>query len=369
METLWFYLVAVMIAVYVILDGFDLGAGVLHLFVARTDSQRRIVLQSIGPVWDGNEVWLLAGGGALVLAFPRLYASAFSGFYLPLMMVLWLLILRAISIEFRSHLENPVWRPIWDVTFSVSSLLLAVFLGAALGNVVRGVPLGEDGYFFTPLWTSFRSQQSGAGNPGLVHGDSGCHQPSGPHSPWCHVGDFEDRWGSQRTGESRGRDFVATSPGVYGPRFSLHVFDPAPGTGPDERNSPRLRSAPAGAGGVVHEPRPYEEGQGAGRIPWLSRVPGFHVGERSLRAVPHGPSVRRRSCSLPDHLQCFGTGIRPLGGPALVGPGNDPGDVLHDVCLPEDGGEGGAGSRGLLKRGGVISTRTACGGGRSHPSW
>jgi cytochrome d ubiquinol oxidase subunit II len=155
MATLWFYIVAVMIAVYVVLDGFDLGAGVLHLFVARNDTERRTVLQSIGPVWDGNEVWLLAAGGALVLAFPRLYASAFSGFYLPLMMVLWLLILRAISIEFRSHLDSPVWRPFWDVVFSLASLLLTVFLGAALGNVVRGVPLGEDGYFFTPLWTSF----------------------------------------------------------------------------------------------------------------------------------------------------------------------------------------------------------------------
>jgi cytochrome d ubiquinol oxidase subunit II len=163
METIWFYLVAVMIAVYVVLDGFDLGAGALHLFVARTDSERRTVLQSIGPVWDGNEVWLLAGGGALVLAFPKLYASAFSGFYLPLMMVLWLLILRAISIEFRSHLKSPVWRPIWDVVFSFSSLLLAVFLGAALGNVVRGVPLGEGGYFFTPLWTSFTTSGSELG--------------------------------------------------------------------------------------------------------------------------------------------------------------------------------------------------------------
>lgn len=156
METLWFYLVAAMVAVYVVLDGFDLGAGALHLFVARNDTERRTVLQSIGPVWDGNEVWLLAGGGAMVLAFPRLYASGFSGFYLPLMMVLWLLILRAISIEFRSHLDNPVWRPVWDVAFSLSSLLLAVFFGAALGNVVRGVPLGEDGFFFLPLWTSFR---------------------------------------------------------------------------------------------------------------------------------------------------------------------------------------------------------------------
>jgi len=163
METLWFYIVAVMVAVYVVLDGFDLGAGALHLFAARNDSERRTVLQSIGPVWDGNEVWLLAGGGAIVLAFPKLYASAFSGFYLPLMMVLWLLILRAISIEFRSHLKSHLWRPFWDVTFFLSSLLLTVFLGAALGNVVRGVPLGANGYFFTPLWTSFRVRGSELG--------------------------------------------------------------------------------------------------------------------------------------------------------------------------------------------------------------
>jgi len=123
--------------------------------VAREDAERRSVLKSIGPVWDANEVWLLAAGGSLVLAFPKLYASSFSGFYLPLMMVLWLLILRAIAIEFRNHLEDPVWRPFWDVTFCAASLLLTIFLGAALGNVVRGVPLAADGYFFSPLWTTF----------------------------------------------------------------------------------------------------------------------------------------------------------------------------------------------------------------------
>lgn len=155
METLWFWLVAALITGYVILDGFDLGLGAIYLFLGRTDRERRVLLQSIGPVWDANEVWLLAAGGALVMAFPKLYASSFSGFYLPLMMVLWLLILRAIAIEFRSHLDSPVWRPFWDVVFSLASLLLAVFLGAALGNVVRGVPLGEDGYFFNPLWTNF----------------------------------------------------------------------------------------------------------------------------------------------------------------------------------------------------------------------
>lgn len=156
METVWFCLVAVMIAVYVVLDGFDLGAGIIHLGVARTDRERRAVLASIGPVWDGNEVWLLAAGGTLYFAFPALYAASFSGFYLPLMIVLWLLILRGISIEFRNHLVSPVWTPLWDVVFAGSSALLAIFFGAALGNVVRGVPLDSTGFFFEPLWTNFR---------------------------------------------------------------------------------------------------------------------------------------------------------------------------------------------------------------------
>lgn len=156
METLWFCLIALMIAAYVVFDGFDLGAGIVHLFVARTDDERREVLASIGPMWDGNEVLLLAAGGTLYFAFPVLYASGFSGFYLPLMIVLWLLILRGISIEFRSHVQSPVWSPMWDAVFSFSSLLLAIFYGAALGNVVRGVPLDARGYFFEPLWTNFR---------------------------------------------------------------------------------------------------------------------------------------------------------------------------------------------------------------------
>ena len=155
MEILWFCIVAVMVAAYVVFDGFDIGAGIVHLFVARSDKEKRTVLRSIGPVWDGNEVWLLAAGGVLYFAFPALYASSFSGFYLPLMMVLWLLILRGASIEFRNHIDGPIWSPLWDVIFGGASALLAIFFGAALGNVVRGVPLGEDGYFFLPLWTHF----------------------------------------------------------------------------------------------------------------------------------------------------------------------------------------------------------------------
>jgi cytochrome d ubiquinol oxidase subunit II len=156
METLWFMFVAVMVAAYVVLDGFDLGAGAIYLAAGKTADERRKILRAIGPVWDGNEVWLIAAGGTLYFAFPLLYASSFSGFYLPLMMVLWLLMLRGIGIELRAHMENPVWVGFFDLIFCVSSVLLAVFFGAALGNVVRGVPLGADGYFFEPLWTNFR---------------------------------------------------------------------------------------------------------------------------------------------------------------------------------------------------------------------
>jgi cytochrome d ubiquinol oxidase subunit II len=154
-ETLWFVLVAFMLTMYVLLDGFDLGAGAIHPFVAKNDRERRLVLRSIGPVWDGNEVWIIAAAGTLFFSFPLLYASSFSGFYLPLIIVLWLLMIRGLSIELRSHIESPVWASFWDGMFFLGSSLLAVFYGVALGNVVRGVPIGEDGYFFQPLWTNF----------------------------------------------------------------------------------------------------------------------------------------------------------------------------------------------------------------------
>jgi len=156
MATIWFCLVAIMIAGYVVLDGFDIGVGILHLYLARTDDERRVLLRTIGPVWDGNEVWLVAAGGTLYFAFPALYAASFSGFYLPLMMVLWLLILRGVSIEFRSHVGGHIWSVFWDAVFSLASILLAIFFGAALGNVARGVPLDAAGNFFEPLWTNFQ---------------------------------------------------------------------------------------------------------------------------------------------------------------------------------------------------------------------
>jgi cytochrome d ubiquinol oxidase subunit II len=151
----WYAIAALTVTMYVVMDGFDLGAGALHLLVARTDAERRLVLAAIGPLWDGNEVWLLATGGVLFLAFPKVLASALSGFYLAIFLVIWALVLRGAAIEFRSHVRSPLWRQAWDVVFSAASALLAVVLGAALGNVLRGVPLDERGWFTLSLFTDF----------------------------------------------------------------------------------------------------------------------------------------------------------------------------------------------------------------------
>jgi cytochrome d ubiquinol oxidase subunit II len=147
MNVIWFWVLTAMLTAYAVLDGFDLGVGALHLWVARSDTERRIAMNAIGPVWNGNEVWLIAAGGMMVVSFPRLYASAFSGFYLALMIVLWLLILRGVSIEFRGQINNDLWRALWDSGFWLGSLLLALLLGVALGNVIRGLPVRADGYF------------------------------------------------------------------------------------------------------------------------------------------------------------------------------------------------------------------------------
>jgi len=161
MELFWYIIVAVVLTVFFILDGYDFGVGIIHLFMAEEEKDKEVITKSAGLFWDSNEVWLVAAGGLLFMAFPTFYASVFSGFYLPLMMVLWLIIFRAIGLEFRSQFSYQMWKDIWDKSFGLSSLLLALFFGMALGNIVRGVNLGgvENGvsnyeahYFFLPLW-------------------------------------------------------------------------------------------------------------------------------------------------------------------------------------------------------------------------
>lgn len=159
MLEIWYAIAVFMLTAYVVLDGFDFGAGALHLFVARDDRERRQVLAAIGPFWDGNEVWLLAAGGALFVGFPRVLASGISGFYFAIFLVLWSIILRGIAIEFRSHVHDPIWRASWDFVFSLASTLLPVFFGAALGNLLRGLPLDADGWFALALFTDFSARE------------------------------------------------------------------------------------------------------------------------------------------------------------------------------------------------------------------
>jgi cytochrome d ubiquinol oxidase subunit II len=155
MIELWFGVLALTLIAYAVLDGFDFGAGALLLFVGKTDAERQRVIQSIGPFWDGNEVWLIASGGVLFVAFPRALATVFPAFYLAFFLVLWCLILRGISIEVRGHLRDGMWRSFWEVVFALSSTLLALLFGVALGNVVRGVPIDETRHFTMPFFTNF----------------------------------------------------------------------------------------------------------------------------------------------------------------------------------------------------------------------
>ena len=147
LHTTWFIIVGVLFTGYVILDGFDLGVGVLHLFIARRDEERRVFLNAIGPVWDGNEVWLVTGGGALFAAFPAVYATVFSGFYLAFMALLCALIFRAVAIEFRSKHPSPRWRAFWDASFACGSFGSTLLIGIAMGNIAWGVPIDEHGEF------------------------------------------------------------------------------------------------------------------------------------------------------------------------------------------------------------------------------
>lgn len=152
LNTIWFILIGVLIIGYAILDGFDLGVGVLHLFT-KDENERRININAIGPVWDGNEVWLVTGGGALFAAFPIVYATVFSAFYLALMLVLFALIFRAVSLEFRGKVDSPKWRRAWDWAFGLGSLLPTVLFGVAIGNILRGIPIDSTGMFTGNFFT------------------------------------------------------------------------------------------------------------------------------------------------------------------------------------------------------------------------
>ena len=167
LPTIWFVLIGVLLVGYAVLDGFDLGVGVLSPFIGRSQAERGLLMEAVGPVWDGNEVWLLTMGGALFAAFPLVYATVFSGFYLALMLLLLGLILRAVAMEFRHQISDPRWLRFWDAVFFFGSLLPALLLGVALGNVARGLPL-VDGQYRDGLLGLLNPFSLGVGLTGLA---------------------------------------------------------------------------------------------------------------------------------------------------------------------------------------------------------
>src|SRR5438067_4414249 len=155
MIALWYAVVSFMLIIYVVLDGRNFGAGMLHWFVAKTPEERRQVIAAIGPLWTWHEVWLLGFGGTLIAIFPRLMASAFAGYYLALFLILWCLILRGVSLEVGGYINDRLWQGYWDFNFVLSNLLLAILFGAAAGNVARGVPVDAQGNFSMAFFTNF----------------------------------------------------------------------------------------------------------------------------------------------------------------------------------------------------------------------
>lgn len=164
MVAVWYGIVAFSLSTYIVLDGRNFGAGIIQRFVAREPLERRQVIAAIGPLWTWHEVWLVSTGGAIFLAFPRLLASAFSGYYLALFLILWCVVLRGVSIEVGGHIDDRLWQTFWDAVFTLSSALLALLFGAALGNVIRGAPLHADGTFSMAFFTDFRA----TGDVGLL---------------------------------------------------------------------------------------------------------------------------------------------------------------------------------------------------------
>ena len=164
MTAIWYSIISFMLLAFVVLEGFDIGAGILQYIVGKTEDERRIVITAIGTLWSWHEVWLVGFGGSFLLAFPAAMAATFSGFYLALMLLLWALIFRGVAMEVGGRIAAPLWSTAWNFCFVASNTVLAILIGAALGNVIRGVPLGADGKFSLPLFTNF----SPYGNVGIL---------------------------------------------------------------------------------------------------------------------------------------------------------------------------------------------------------
>ena len=223
MGTLWFWIVAVMLAAYVVLDGFDLGVGIVYLFVTKTEDERGQALRAIGPVWDGNEVWLLAAGGTLFFAFPLLYASSFSGFYLPLMIVLWLLILRGISVELRGHSHDPLWKTFFDGVFAVFERAAGDFLWGGAGECGAGRSDRRRRLLLSAAVDEL-ADRAEAWDSRLVYGDGRSAGAGRAGAAWGAVSRDEDGSGSRSKSTRDGRQAMACGSSCHPRQSPCHRY-------------------------------------------------------------------------------------------------------------------------------------------------
>ena len=350
MTELWFAIASVMLAIYVVMDGFDFGAGALHLFVAKTDAERRQVLAAIGPYWDGNEVWLLALGGVLFVAFPTVLASGLSGFYFAIFLVLWSFILRGIAIEFRSHLEAGTWRAAWDFVFAAASIALPILFGAALGNLLRGLPLDQSGWFSLALFTDFSARDPvgildwytvSVGVFALValvaHGALFlAWKTDGPVHVRTHMVAL----------------WLYAAAALLLPLLSVGTNVGAPGLLRCGRRTPTRDARGAGRGrGYGERIRRPSPASPPARVHRLRRVPGGAAGVDSRGCLSGDAARHRRRGAVAHGLQCERDRLEPARGNPLVARGDPARRNLLRDRVPDSPWESG-GSRGA---GGVLT--------------
>ena len=301
MVEVWFALLSITLIVFVVLDGWDIGAGVLHWVAGRTSAERREIVAAIGPLWSWHEVWLVAFGGTFLLAFPKVMATSFAGFYLALWLVLWSFILRGVSIEVGGHINDRLWQSWWDFVFAVSNVLLAVLFGAALGNVIRGVPLDESGKFSMSLFTDFGVR----GRVGILDwytvSVAVLHDRAALRA-WRYLPATQDNGPVTRAQRTSGAPTVANRMGAIGCGLSGNLGRAACPVRGDGRAASRLACDRGGRGwslGTLHRVARHI---GTSRVRGIVRGDRGSAGRRRGQRVSRDAALDARARALDDRL-------------------------------------------------------------------
>src|SRR5215208_4518918 len=349
METIWFIFVALMVTMYVLLDGFDLGAGAVHLFVARNDRERRTIIRAIGPVWDGNEVWLIAAGGTLFFAFPTLYASGFSGFYLSLIIVLWLLMIRGLSIELRGHINDPMWASFWDAAFFVGSSLLAVFLRRRPRQRGARRPPGRKRILLPAAVDGLQSVLGHPWHSRLVHGPDRAARPDHPGRARLELHRRQDGGRPERPLPPHRAPLLLRDRPAHRARHPGHVLGEPRDATELQRTSLRVRSAVRRPGRTNRDGLLRPQGPGQGSVPLVERLHRRDAHQHRLRRLPEC-AARGGPGEQPHDPGCLRLEVQHDGRSRLVEHRHSPRRRVLHRHLPPVSRQGAPGGRRVLTR-------------------